>query len=220
MSGRRNTGGFTLVELLVVMALMSLVMLGLAGAMRSAAQVENRVDVRLTKADDFRVAVGFLRATLERVSIRRLEGLQAGQSDLPFAADAESVTWVGVMPARYGIGGRHFFRLGAEAIDSGKRGLVLRHQPFADGRGSPNWSQAEALVLVSDLNRLTIRYQDARLNGLPWRADWPFNDRLPIGISASIVTTDEIWPEIIVPLYVTTGPADSSGVFVTGGERK
>ena len=61
--------GFTLVELLVTMALLSLLMLGMASALRTMAQTEERVDARLAKADEFRVATGFLRSIVGRGSL-------------------------------------------------------------------------------------------------------------------------------------------------------
>lgn len=51
--------GFTLVELLVTMALLSMLMLGMASALRTMAQTEERVDARLARADELRVATGF-----------------------------------------------------------------------------------------------------------------------------------------------------------------
>lgn len=56
---RRLQLGFTLVELLVTMALLSILMLGMASALRTMAQTEERVDTRLTETDEFRVATGF-----------------------------------------------------------------------------------------------------------------------------------------------------------------
>ena len=217
MKGRQHVNGFTLVEMLVVLTLLSLVMLGLAGAMRSVAQVETRVDMRLNRLDNFRIAVGFLRTTLERVSAKRLDGLQAGQNTLPFAGEPQSLIWVGVMPARYGAGGRHFFKLSAEDNSSGKRDLVIRFVPYAETPNLPDWSQAGSLVLASDLIHLGIRYQDARLPGMPWRSDWPYIDRLPAGVSLSIEASNQAWPDIMTPLYVIPGPGDGSNVFVTGG---
>ena len=55
------SGGFTLVEMLVALTLMSLVMLGMASAIRTMAQTEERIDVRVDRADEMRVASGFIR---------------------------------------------------------------------------------------------------------------------------------------------------------------
>ena len=65
------SGGFTLVEMLVALTLMSLVMLGMASAIRTMAQTEERIDVRVDRADEMRVASGFIRSVLGRLSTRR-----------------------------------------------------------------------------------------------------------------------------------------------------
>ncbi len=67
---RERGRGFTLVELLVVISLLSLVMLAMASALRTTAQTEERVDARLRKVDDLRTTDGFLRSVLGRVSMR------------------------------------------------------------------------------------------------------------------------------------------------------
>ena len=50
LADRERMSGFTLVEILVVMTLMSVVMLALGAAMRTIAQTEERVDQRLQRA--------------------------------------------------------------------------------------------------------------------------------------------------------------------------
>ncbi len=107
--------GFTLIELLVVMTMVSLIALAMAGAMRTMAQTEARVDERLLRADDFRVASHFIRSTLGRVSMKRVEPPPPlGANLFVFTPQAQALSWVGVMPARPGAGGRSAFRLALE----------------------------------------------------------------------------------------------------------
>ena len=211
--------GFTLVELLVVMSLLSLVMLALGGAMRGMAQTGDRIDIRLARADELRVAAGFLRTCLERVSARKLEGLPAGENALPFSASADALDWIGVMPARYGAGGRHFFRLGLAPGAAGQQNLVIFFKPVAGVVGRPDWSGAQMRVLAEQVTGLQIQYQDGRAEGAPWRQDWPLKDRLPSGISISVQTLAGRWPPIAMAVHVTPGADDGSSPFVTGGGR-
>src|SRR5256885_9315800 len=74
-SGRQK--GFTLVELLVVMALLSLLMLGLASAMSTVSQTQERVDARLDRMDHQRVSIGFLRTVLGQRSEEHTSELQS-----------------------------------------------------------------------------------------------------------------------------------------------
>ena len=50
--------GFTLMEVLIAMALLSLLMLALGSTLYSAAQTEERVDARVQSAEDLRLEIG------------------------------------------------------------------------------------------------------------------------------------------------------------------
>ena len=104
--------GFTLVEMLVAMTLLSLLVLAMGSALRSTAQTEERVDQRLARNDELRVTSSFLQSVLGRISGQRRAGITSVDEN-PFLlrADAKELVWVGVMPARYGAAGRQFFRL-------------------------------------------------------------------------------------------------------------
>ena len=52
--------GFTLLEMLIGMALLSVLMLALGGALFSAAQTEERLDARLQAAEDIKQTFIFL----------------------------------------------------------------------------------------------------------------------------------------------------------------
>ena len=115
---RRTSRGFTLVEILVVMTLLSLVMLGMASAMRTMADTETRVDTRLARTDKVRTIERFLSQVLGRVSYQSASSLNKGGrgSQAPnnavagdvvrFEATSDSISWVGIMPARPSMGGR------------------------------------------------------------------------------------------------------------------
>lgn len=212
---RTRSSGFTLLEILVVMALLSVVMLAMGAALRTIAQTETRIDSRLARADEFRVAVSFMRTTLGRVSARKSNTpLQAGASPYMFAAAANTVAWVGVMPARFGAGGRYFFRLGLESV-GGETALMIRFVPWVDGPAFPDWSRAESRALVTGATAFDIRYADDRANPSQWLPNWPHVDRLPQRMELMVRTTAGMWPALVVPLRVQPA-ASNEGVFVTG----
>lgn len=141
-SGRQK--GFTLVELLVVMALLSLLMLGLASAMSTVSQTQERVDARLDRMDHQRVSIGFLRSVLGQVSaVRRQAGLRKqGESELFFEGGPQGMRWLGIMPARFGMGGRTHFQLSVEGD-----ALVLRFAPWQGPDVMPDWGQSQSYVI-------------------------------------------------------------------------
>ena len=74
----RSEAGFTLVEVLIALSLLSLLMLVLTSAMRSLGQTEERIEQRVEVADNYRTAVNFLQDALGRVSARRFRSTAAG----------------------------------------------------------------------------------------------------------------------------------------------
>lgn len=217
-SGRRTVrqGGFTLIEILVAMALLSGIMLALGASMRTLALSQERIDARLAATDDLRTSTNLLRSTLERISMRRVPGTRpAGSSLFLFEPTAQSLAWVGVMPARYGAGGRYFFRLGVESTATGPS-LVLRFVPWVDSDAFPDWSQAEAREVARQVTAFAIAYADERAPEAGWQSGWTPMDRLPGRVQLTVQTQSEYWPPIVVAVHALKLPNNSGG-FVIGG---
>lgn len=179
--------GFTLLEVLIVMVLLSVIMTGLLSALRTMGQTETRIDQQLERLDQIRVARAFLQQTLTRVSgvLTASPGAIGGKA-IPFSATGDSVTWVGILPARPDVGGRHFFRLAVEDTGSGPA-LVLRYAPWHPDASAPNWIGADSRVLLRNIVKIAVQAQ-----GLPpqsrnpaepwprgWQEGWPVTDALP-----------------------------------------
>lgn len=194
--------GFTLVELLIVLVLLSLITLALASAMRTAAQTEERVDARLERIDDLRIASDFLRAVLGRVSAQKRGGvLEPGSSQHYFMGAASEVRWVGVMPARHGAGGRYHFRLHLAEDQT----LVLQYLPWLDAPAQPDWSLAPSATLAKGVASLSMQYEDASDEPVRWGAPWTVPDRMPARIAIHLQMVNGAWPELVVPLRALPG---------------
>lgn len=209
-----SSRGFTLVELIVVLVLLSLVTLTLASAMRTAAQTEERVDARLERIDDLRIASNFLRAVLGRVSAqKRVGALESGSSRYYFAGAASEVQWVGVMPARYGTGGRYHFRL----YLADDQTLLLQYLPWRGGVPQLNWSSAPSTSLATGVKTLSFKYEDAVDEPVQWGAPWTVLDRMPTRIAVTVQTVYGDWPELIVPLRALPASDDRFRGPIFGG---
>jgi general secretion pathway protein J len=212
----RAVGGFTLVEILVVMTLMSVIMLALGSAMRTIAQTEERVDQRLQRTDEMRVASGFLSGVLERISARKSQSTtQLGASPLQFSGTADTVAWVGVMPARYGAGGRSFFRLALER-QGDRTNLVIRFVPWGGEPEFPDWAAAGSRLLVRDATGLQLEY--ASDESPDWQPGWVLPDKLPGRIRISVRTATAEWPQVTVSLRALPASDNGRGGFSLGPE--
>lgn len=210
--------GFTLVELLVTMALLSLLMLGMASALRTMAQTEERVDARLAKADEFRVATGFLRSIVGRVSVRKNPTpITQGASPYLFMGTPTALSWVGIMPARYGAGGRNFFHLAVEPVQ-GVPALVIRFLPWVDSTEFPDWGQAESRVLVHGVTSFALTYEDTRQIEPLWLNVWERTDGLPDRVRIELDTDTGPWPMWVAAMRSLPASERGSGRFSAGPE--
>jgi general secretion pathway protein J len=215
----RRMGGFTLVEVLVAFTLLSAVMLALGAALRTMAQTEERVDRRLAEVDDMRVAAAFLQSTIGRVSARRaVTPSEAGKSLFLFAGEPQSLSWVGVMPARHGAGGRHYFRLAPES-SAGSTSLVIRFAPWNGTAAFPDWSRAESRVLVPQLASLRFQYCDGNAQPPVCSDRWSVPDRMPGRVRIGVGDDRGAWPDLVIAARPLGGGERGGGGFTVGGSE-
>ena len=210
--------GFTLLEVIVVMSLLSLVMLAIGSALRTTAQTETRIDERLQRTDEMRVASEFLRTVLGRVSAQKTTApVAVGESPFIFSGAPQELSWLGIMPARYGAGGRHHFRLSVETLPT-ERALVLRYLPWESGV-LPDWSRAELHVLVHGAVGLSAQYENAVAEPTIWAPQWSSTIGLPQRVLLSLQTAAGPWPDLVIamrPLIASESGGPGQAVFGGG----
>ncbi|WP_436126053.1 prepilin-type N-terminal cleavage/methylation domain-containing protein [Acidovorax sp. LjRoot117] len=218
IASRQPSRGFTLVEVLVVMTLLSLIVLAMGSALRTTAQTGEKIDARLLQTDELRIASGFLRSAMGRTFLQRLnEPSVAGQAPYFFEGTPTTVTWIGIMPARHGIGGRYYFRLALGQAD-GQTGLVLSFVPWAGEVPVPDWSQAQSRLLLPGANTLAFRYANTNLEPVQWVAGWSHPELLPDRVAIAVASSAGEWPMMVIPMRSTPrGARGSGGDAVFGG---
>ncbi len=192
MSKFRHESGFTLVELLVALGLMSLISLTLVGAYRGIAQVSDRFDKWQHTVEDQRL---FVAAVTELLALGYVPPGNAGQERV-FLAGSDQLVWVGVMPPRHARGGKHIFRLGMEPAEPGQPArLVLRYTPWLGL--APNWESSESQTVLTGIQSLRFTY----FNGVsPWQvsqsdvAGGPDRVRLSVQMASGAVV-----PQLVLP---------------------
>jgi general secretion pathway protein J len=201
--GQRTTrSGFTLVEMLISLVLLSLLMLALANAVSGMGQTEDRVETHVAASDDYNLATDWLRDTLGLVSARLYTNNQGGMpAQIPFFDGAgDHVAWIGVLPARFDAGGRYYLRLAVESD-----ALVLRYAPWTGAATFSNWGAAQSLTLAAPVSSLTLHYQDPTSGN--WSAVWPPpglpiqtlpNALLPSAVRIDVDGADPSWPLLVV----------------------
>jgi general secretion pathway protein J len=214
MTAIRLRRGFTLVEMLVSVALLALLTLGLVTAMRSFAQSETRVDSRLRIDDDLRVSERFLRTILAGATPRQRPTGAGAPAEVDFAGGADSLRWIGVMPARHGAGGLYRFHLHGRPVGGdGPAALMLEFFPYVPGFEAPlDGKAAQTRAMALGIGEVRFRYQDDPKSGEPWLTEWSNTERLPRRIGISVKAEVHPWPEVVVDLIAHSGQVRSGGV--------
>jgi general secretion pathway protein J len=201
--------GFTLIEVIVALTLMSLIMLGLISAFATLGKTATRLDEHAGKSSREWLVGEFLRATLSSANGQIRQRLSDESEALYFQGGPERLQWLGSMPARHGAGGLYFFHMAPEP--AGKRThLILRYTPYIPDT-TPNIAGIDSHPLAENISRLNILYQShpTRVDEeAVWSEVWNDPDRLPARVRIDIVVSDgPAWP----PMIIALGSIDASG---------
>jgi general secretion pathway protein J len=220
--------GFTLIETLVVMSLLAVIMVAMGSALRTMAQTETRIDERLNRTDQMRVVNNFLRKALGRADVVKSKNANSpGGQTVQFEADTNNIRWIGIMPARYGAGGRYFFQLSSEETQQGKA-LVLRYSPWLMQTAFPQWSQSESYVLAPNITSFQVEAEGLPLDtqAIPpnwprgWQQGWPVKEAVPQRVRLTWTDAKGEWPPLVIALIPTGQSQPGSGGFVIGGSAR
>ena len=198
----RQVTGFTLVEVVITLAITALIMLGLVSALATLGQSGSRAEAQVARVDDVRLVSAFLRSVLARSSSAYSErGRGAGTTAL-FDGQPRQLRWLGVMPARHGAGGLYLFRLFLGEGPGGADALTLQYVPYSGGGLQVGWGSAPRKVLVSGVSGLEFRYRGAAPDA-HWQTHWRHRKAPPELVQVLIASGNRDWPELVVRVRAT-----------------
>lgn len=203
--------GFTLVEVVVALTLLTLLLTGLVSALRSFGQTSVRLEAQTLANDDMRLVGGLLQRALARSSPRpRMDAVES-RGQPWFEGDASAVAWLGHLPARHGAGGLTHLKLERlPPADQSEAGglLMLRMARFDGDQAAPSWRAEDSRVLLDRVDALTIKYQGLNEAGeAVWFNDWQEQTSLPTMIEITLTVADRPWPPIVVQVEQSSAQA-------------
>lgn len=195
-SGRgRGQLGFTLIEVVIALAILSLVMLATVSALRTFANTQTSLDTLVDRVDEVRAVSSFLRAAFEGAE----PGAQGGGLGLGgrsgtqalFRGDAQWVEWQAPVLFGESFGGRLLLRLGLE-----NQQMVLRWQePPASASAEIVWTDSSSRVLVDNVTELSLMYRPEY--GEDWQQNWDENGS-PALLRLQLQAGQRFWPDLVM----------------------
>lgn len=209
-----NGRGFTLIEVVIALSLLSLIMMGLISALGSFGATASRLDERAGKSGAAWQVGDFLRASLSSSVGQLKQTLPDGSQSVYFRGAPHELVWLGSMPARYGAGGVHHFHLGL-APDARGNQLLLQYAPYVkvDGVQNPPATStpvSSAHVLADAVTAFRVAYQrkpKGPAEQAEWFDTWEDTERLPGRLRIDIELAGSSWP----PLFITLATPEAGG---------
>jgi general secretion pathway protein J len=221
-----RSSGFTLVELIIALAMIGLIALLLFSGLRLGTRSWERVEALAERTAEPRIARDFLARALEQ--IRPVQVTFDAERVLVFSGNEQNLEFVAPLSEHVGTPGLYVLRL--SLVEGEKDRLVLTRwllQPdVLDGLGDiPEWepfdgqaSRADAGLLDEDEDRAagafgrTLLIEDvAELDigyfGIAqgeqeeeWHREWLGESRLPSAVRIHLTTKEQTWPDMLIRL--------------------
>jgi len=206
-----RTRGFSLVELLLAMTLMSMLLALAYGGLRAATRAADKGQAILADSGRIRMAHQFVRKQLNQMAPLVFAESEDQQERSVFAGAAKKIRYVAPMPGYLGFGGPQVQEL---AIVSGENGeeLILSHA-LLQGFEEQNLYLRDPIVLLKKIKFAEFSFlgrdETGELTG--WTNQWEQVGLLPDAVSLDIEFTEDVyiqWPLLTASVRVDQSALD------------
>ena len=215
VSKKAKQPGFTLLEVLLGMSIMSIMMLLLFASLRICVQNWNAGEKKIAQISQAAIIQNFLQNKLHATLPLDADFLEEPQ--FSFQGDKEQIQFVAAMPASASRLGLQLFNISMKK-SAGEEGsqLLVDIQPFFPQGDEEPWGE-EPVVILKKIHKLHFAYfgtdsNDPRADAV-WQDEWLERQDLPRLVSIDIELTDgEVWPQLVVALKIgRTFTSEASG---------
>jgi general secretion pathway protein J len=216
MSRRKRATGFSLVELLLAISLMSMLLALAYGGLRASSQATEKGQKILDESNRIRMAHMFVRRQLTQMLPLAFEqDLEDQQQRTVFIGEQNRIRYVAQMPGYLGYGGPQVQELeivpGADGLE-----MVLSHA-LLQGFEESFLYEREPVLLLDKVESASFSFLGIDENGemSNWVTSWDNPSTLPLAVALEIELTEDTylqWPEL-----TTTVRIDSSALSAVNG---
>lgn len=210
---RSRQDGFTLIEVLLAIALVSIIMAMAYGGFRASVRATSSGEAVIEETNRLRVVQSFVRRQLMQSRALIIEEFEDGEI-VRFDGDRDRVRFVSPMPGYLSYGGPYVQEL---RIERGSAGLELvYYYAMLNGYEAGDLEQTtDGRVLMEDLGggEFIFLDYDQESGETFWTDFWEEPDRLPLAVGVMLDLDSErglAWPDLIAPVMVDTSQSRSS----------
>ncbi|NOQ12859.1 MAG: prepilin-type N-terminal cleavage/methylation domain-containing protein [Methyloprofundus sp.] len=227
--------GFTLLEVLLGMSIMSIMMLLLFASLRICVQNWNAGEKKIAQVSQAAIVQGFLQNKLQ--AALPLDADFFEEEQFSFQGDKEKMQFVAAMPASASRLGLQLFNISMKkSVGEDGHELLVDIQPFfPQGDDAEQWKE-EQVVILKKIDTLRFAYfgpdsDDTKIGDSDedsaWQNEWLERKALPrlVRIDVELIN-GEVWPQLVIALKINsalgaTGKGGSSmggrgGAFTSG----
>jgi len=211
--------GFSLMEVLAALALLSLVLLGVYSGISTASRIVRSGDQAIERMDEIRSAQGFLRSELAQALAVPFDETDDGEP-IVFSGTSRILRYVAPMPG-------YLSKLGPQLqtvalVDDGRQSLrlevTLAMLPPDGGAPQPI---GEPQVLLRGIRKGSISYRGMDDQNRPgdWQESWDDGRRTPSLVRVELdVGGNVVFPTLVAPIRIDASAA-RNGLSLTRGTR-
>ena len=197
--------GFTLVEMLLAVSLMSMLLALAYGGLRAATQATERGQTILEDSNRIRMAHQFVRRQLTQLLPLSFEEDPEVDVRVVFTGDAQRIRYVAPMPGYLGFGGPQVQEFEIVRGEEGDE-LVLRHA-LLQGFEEDYLYEREPILLLDKIAGAGFSFLGEDENGevTRWSDSWEDESILPAAVSFEVEFVDEVyihWPLLATSVRV------------------
>ena len=195
----RHARGFTLLEVLLALALLATGLALAFATLRSTTAVSTRGELLAERNESLRSTQAFLRQRLvSALALSFSQDAESGQA-LRFSGDARHISFVADLPDYLGHGGPYLHRVDF----TNDHRLVVSFALVQGGQAFEETPPRPPEALAEGLRSLRFRYRGPGASGGlgPWLDEWKASDRLPLLVAMQAQDArGRDWPELVVAL--------------------
>jgi general secretion pathway protein J len=196
--------GFTLIEVLIAMTLLSIMVVLLFSSLKICADSWEKGESKITDVNEVAVVYNFFQRHLSVAKPLWNDLSEEQEKTFSFQGKAQSLQFISSFPASAGRSGLQLFSIDLQEEDN-EQVIKVTLTPFFPVAEGEEWHKEE-VTLIKHVSDFTLAYfgsDDGESEG-SWQEQWLDKEVLPRLVKINIKLENEIfWPEMIIDLKVT-----------------